>query len=50
VKKQIEVRARELNGSAVYQGKTKTFFISGNGVITRLKNEFTRFGFKFEKR
>ena len=48
MKKTIEARARELGGSASYQGKTKTFFISGKGVITRLKTQFERFGYKFE--
>ena len=50
MKAQIEKRAIELGGSVTYQGKTKTFFVRGKGVLTKLKSEFTNLGFNFEKK
>lgn len=49
MKLEIQAQARQLGGFAVYQGKSKTFFVYGEGIITKLKNQYSRFGFSFEK-
>lgn len=50
MKAKIQKRAQELGGSVSFQGKTKTFFVKGTGVLTKLKSEFKNSGFSFKKK
>ena len=50
MKSEIIAKTKELGGMISYQGSTKTFYVEGKGVITKLKPEFANSGFEFKRK